>query len=347
MKIIKLYLCIFILAVINTTTAFAQKKEVAPPTYGELMVQAETFYADKNFKKAFKNYDAAFKELPDASALIYMHATLAAAQTGKKEAAVDWLQKCLRKGWLNVDGVLNDKTLKTKIGKTEEWLRISKELVKQQDKRLTKQGKYESIRKKLEEVYDDNQDVLREMTDFWGTNPKDTLSIVQKYRLADSTHKRNLKKVTDILDKYGWVSVEQVGEKAQRAQFLAMYYGDVKTVKKYFPRVNEHKILTTQYAMLSDKFYSQTYFSRTQYYTDASGSEMKRFVSNPPQYKLAKNDADYKRWNDKNASWLKDINRKRAKVGLEPLELQAKKEAITELPFPYKVEAPAGEPKKR
>ncbi|MEY4926862.1 MAG: hypothetical protein RI894_1298 [Bacteroidota bacterium] len=329
------------------TTASAQKKEAITPTYGDLMMQAEKFYAEKSYKKAFKNYDAALKELNDASALLFMHATLTAAQAGKKTEAVDWLQKSLRKGWLNIDAVLNNKILKDKIGKTDEWLRISKDLVKQQDKRLTKQTKYESVRKKLEEVYDDNQEVLREMTTFWATNPKDTLSIVQKYRLADSTHKRNLRKVVEVLDKYGWVSVEQVGEKAQRAQFLAMYYGDVRTVKKYFPRINEHKILSSQYAILSDKFYSQTFYSRTQYYTDASGLEVKRFVSNPPQRKLAKNEADFKRWNDKNTSWLKDMNRKRAKVGLEPIELQARNEGIADLPYPYKVEPLVAESKKK
>lgn len=327
-------------------TAFAQKKEPSPPTYGEVIVQAEKFYAEKNFKKAFKNYEAALKLLNDASPLIFMHATLSAAETGKKTEAVDWLQKAIRKGWLNIDGILENKTLKSKIGKTDEWLRISKELIKQQDKRITKQAKFESLRKKLEEVYEDNQEVQREMAAFWQSAPTDTMTIVQKYRLADSSHRRNLRKVTDILDKYGWLSVEQVGEKAQRAQFLAIYYGDVNTTKKYFPRINERKILTSQYAWLTDKFYRQAYYTRTQFYTDATGVETKRFLSNPPQYKLAKDEADFKRWNDKNSNWLKDINKKRARLGLEPLELQARNEGITELPLPYKVEPPAKESKK-
>ncbi len=41
----------------------------------------------------------------------------------------------------------------------------------------------------------------------------------------------NLQKISQILDKYGWVGAEKVGEKANQTLFLVIQHADLKTQK--------------------------------------------------------------------------------------------------------------------
>ena len=69
--------------------------------------------------------------------------------------------------------------------------------------------------------------------------------------------KRNTKIVTEILDKYGFLSYDQVGIKGSVALFSVVQHSDLATQKKYLPlfrqAVDAKKLLPSQYAPLADR----------------------------------------------------------------------------------------------
>jgi hypothetical protein len=68
---------------------------------------------------------------------------------------------------------------------------------------------------------------------------------------------KNLETVTAILDKYGWLSYQQIGAKGYTAIFFVLQHADLHTQEKYFPlmknALTEKKILPSHYAMISDR----------------------------------------------------------------------------------------------
>ena len=54
--------------------------------------------------------------------------------------------------------------------------------------------------------------------------------------LPDSQH-RNLKLVDSIFNEFGWLAYSQVGHNAAMAQFLVIQHSDLKTQKKWLPRI--------------------------------------------------------------------------------------------------------------
>lgn len=73
----------------------------------------------------------------------------------------------------------------------------------------------------------------------------------------EARHVENLKLVSDILDKYGWLGADKVGQYASNAFFLTIQHNDLKTQLKYLPlmkkAVKEGKTNSGDVAMLEDR----------------------------------------------------------------------------------------------
>ena len=71
------------------------------------------------------------------------------------------------------------------------------------------------------------------------------------------TSEKNVKIVSGILDKYGWLGFKDIGMRGSLAIFFVIQHADLQTQEKYFPVIQaalrEKKIAPAQYAMLSDR----------------------------------------------------------------------------------------------
>jgi hypothetical protein len=88
---------------------------------------------------------------------------------------------------------------------------------------------------------------------------------VLRMQQTDST---NLAKVDSIIKKHGWLSVKEIGLKANTAQFIVLQHADLETQEKYLPMLQkamaERKILPSSYAMFVDRIEFKNH--RTQKY---------------------------------------------------------------------------------
>ena len=120
----------------------------------------------------------------------------------------------------------------------------------------------------------------------------------------------NLVKVTEILDKYGWLGIDEIGEKANTALFIVIQHadGDSGVQAKYLPMMREavkkKKAQPDQLALLEDRILTNQ--GKPQIYgTQVHAAKNGKNVFFPI--------ADER-----------NVNKRRSSVGLEPLEVYAR-----------------------
>jgi hypothetical protein len=93
---------------------------------------------------------------------------------------------------------------------------------------------------------------------------------------------KNMKRVSEILDTYGWLGEEEVGSKGNHALFLVVQHADLQDQLKYLPMmrqaVKDKKAEASQLALLIDRtnMYQdkkQIYGSQIRFITDADGNK--------------------------------------------------------------------------
>ena len=100
-------------------------------------------------------------------------------------------------------------------------------------------GDHAQLKNELESIFDDDQKYRTDMEELaekhgWKSRPVDSVGVlIQK---QDSI---NLQKVSNIIDKYGWLGVKEVGEKANATIFLVIQHANFEYQQKYLPLMRE------------------------------------------------------------------------------------------------------------
>ena len=166
------------------------------------------------------------------------------------------------------------------------------------------------IQKKLEEVYDKDQDIRSKWDSYidkYGNNSKE---FKEYLLLIDKIQENNLKIVEEIISKYGWLPSKIIGNKASSALFLVIQHSaDLKTMEKYASYIESaftNSNLDNQYyAMFKDRlllYQNKKQIYGTQYIYDNKTSNY--ILENPLS--------------------IKEMNRNRQSIGLEPIKGEKK-----------------------
>ena len=134
----------------------------------------------------------------------------------------------------------------------------------------------------------------------FGYESKEMQEHYQKMFEKDSI---NTLKVSEIIDKYGWLGSEIVGNKGNLTLFLVIQHSDSRTQEKYLPIMKEAarsgKVSKSDLAILEDRIEMNN--KRPQIY----GSQIQRVDGKFVIYQILDEE---------------NVNKRRADVGLEPLE---------------------------
>ena len=174
----------------------------------------------------------------------------------------------------------------------------------------------ENIKTKLEQVYDNDQNLRIELDDIIlkkGNNSKEVKELFKKINKKD---KENLLIVTSVLDTYGWLSESVIGKKANRALFLVIQHSNMNIREKYHHMID--KALTTgsidssDFALFQDRFLldhgkKQIYGTQFRYTNEDNRYELEPLY-NP-----------------------NEVNIRRKQLGLEPIEEDFKRYNIEDL----------------
>jgi hypothetical protein len=109
------------------------------------------------------------------------------------------------------------------------------------------------IVKALDTIYSDDQGDRLKLNGFKSNKTsRDSL-----WKIIREKDRKNLVKMTFILDKYGWLGPQDAGMNGSQALFLVIQHADLATQEKYLPviknAVKEGKTLSSNLAILEDR----------------------------------------------------------------------------------------------
>lgn len=204
-------------------------------TYKSIIAQADAFYNSKEYQKSVDKFKEAFKVERKNGGDLY-NAGCAASLSGNENLAFEWLNLALENGWTNISHIKTDTDL-TSLHKSKKWDKLITEMQKAVDKIEANYDK--PLQAKLLAIYNDDQPIRQQFISAqkeFGYQSKQVDSIGRIMMYKDSI---NLIRITEILDKYGWVGTDKVGGQANQTLFLVIQHSDLKTQQKYLPMMRE------------------------------------------------------------------------------------------------------------
>ncbi|MEO1515070.1 MAG: DUF6624 domain-containing protein [Bacteroidota bacterium] len=170
----------------------------------------------------------------------------------------------------------------------------------------------ETLRMELESIFAKDQTFRRIYTQAEEVLGKDSDEMEYFWEVVEAQDKILEKRITDIIDQYGWLGISQIGRRANTALWAVLQHGSVESKKKYAPLLKE-SILKNEsqpqhYARLIDRMLinnneSQLYGTQIDY---ASTETPSFFSIKEPEY----------------------IDQRRAEIGLPSIQQFAQRRGI-------------------
>jgi hypothetical protein len=183
----------------------------------------------------------------------------------------------------------------------------------------------QSLSKQLDSIYFTDQNIrlrLDSMEKIYNWQSQEMQLLLKEMMHQDSI---NLSYVKEILDKYGWLSPEEVGKKANNTLFLVIQHADHLTQVKYLPMmrdaVKKSSASGSSLALLEDRVAIDE--GKKQIY----GSQLAMYFDSNEYFVLPLEDPD-------------NVDKRRAEVGLQPIAQYLERWGITWNVEKYKKELP-------
>jgi hypothetical protein len=305
--------------ILSVNFIYAQDDE-----YFRLIKKADSLYNIKNYKKAAVTYSKAFEANGWKGTSNHRYnSSCSWAMANVPDSAFFNLERIARLlKFKNYDHIIKDSDL-VSLHSDKRWLPLV-ELVKQN--RDSAEAKFNKpLTNQLIKIYNDDQGERYKIEGVQKEFGIDSKELKALWNVIDYKDSVNLSAVKIILDTYGWVGSDVVGEIGNLTLFLVIQHADLKTQEKYLPMmkdaVNRHKASGSDLALLEDRIEIRN--GRKQIY----GSQIGTFPNTLNYYVSPLIDPD-------------NVNKRRASVGLGTLEEYVKNWGMIWDPEQYKKELP-------
>jgi hypothetical protein len=260
---------------------------------------------ERQYKNATDHYIKAFEAFDwKGLANDRLKAARAFVLAGERDSALIYLDHLCRQQYINHLVLTSDPSLSLiRNSAPEKWEKILACIKHNKDLLAPKQNL--AWTKYLDTVYQTDQGIrlkFMKVADQHGWNSKEAKAYLTEMRLIDSV---NQKKITTFIDTNGWPGQEEIGSQGSSTLFLVIQHSDSAIQEKYIPllreAVRQKKARPQDLALMEDRL------SISKYGYQMYGSQIeqdtvtKKFIILP-----IKDEAD--------------VNKRRAQVGLQPLE---------------------------
>lgn len=210
----------------------------ADGTYSDWISKANSFYEAKQYKQSADAYSKAFAANGGKGFLEDRYnAACVWALADNKDSAFYQLDRIATKAnFTDYDHLLEDSDLES-LHKDNRWKTLCAYVKRNKEKAEA------HIDKKLAAILDTifkndqgNRIKMDEVANKYGQNSKEMEDLWKEQTYLDSV---DLVKVTNILDKYGWVGADIVGGRGNETIFLVIQHADIKTQQKYLPAMRD------------------------------------------------------------------------------------------------------------
>ena len=227
--------------------------------YGQ--VKQGTLIDDGKYYKRINNYTKSlelFKEALKTSSKIsddYYYAVKVAVLNNNEALAFKWLNDYTQiDNYRSIDDIKTDSSL-LKLHANKKWAQFLEELTKRNNQREKKYN--QPLKKELDQIYFDDQDIRIKYVAEMNKPNADTLLLDSMMKIMVEVDSINIKRVSAILNNYGWLTSSEVGEKANTSLFGVIQHADLKTQQKYLSLIEkafkQGNLPTDLYAKFEDR----------------------------------------------------------------------------------------------
>lgn len=284
-----------------TLILFVMGLSIQAQTFQELIKRGDSLYQQEYFLESAKAYQNAL-EVEEGTTNEYYNAACSWALAGNSSKSLYYLCLAAEKGWDNLSHLDKDPDL-ISLHALKDWKTI-REMVKENIK--TNQSDLDlGLKTHLEDIYVKDQTLRWLIGDAESKFGNGSDHMDYYWSLISKQDSINEIQVIDIINKNGWVGIDLVGEKANKALWLVIQHSPIEVQEKFLPLLKESvklgKSNGSHLALLEDRILMrngkpQVYGS--QVITDKETGEKRVYEIKDPEY----------------------INQRRKSVGLGPIE---------------------------
>ncbi len=284
--------------VVSVNFSYAQNTD----EYSKLIRKADSLYNKQEYKKSGETYSAAFKSLGwKGTTNDRYNAACTWALANVPDSAFFNLERAAKMGgYKNYQHLISDEDLQT-LHKDKRWNPLT-ELVKQ-NKEKAEANLNKVLVAQLDTIYLEDQSYRIQAMSIQKKHGASSKEFRDIWKIANEKDSINLIKIRAILDKYGWLGADVVGEQGNTTLFLVIQHADLKTQEKYLPIMREAvkngKAQGSSLALLEDRIEIRN--GRKQIYGSQIGMDKDKYYVSPLL------DPD-------------NVNKRRASVGLGTIE---------------------------
>lgn len=291
---------LIILGLLIGNISFGQDQD----KYSELVKQADSLYQSKNYKESGEKFSEAFVTLGNKGAVNDRYNAACSYALAKEiDSSFVQLFKIADNGnYSNYWHIITDTDLDN-LHSDKRWNEVLVKVKSNKDKAEAKLDL--PLVAVLDTIYQEDQGLRRQVSEVetqYGRDSEEMQTHIKKIIVKDSL---NLIKIQKILDERGWLGPEVVGNQGSSTLFLVIQHSDLPVQEKYLPMMREAvskgKAEPSALALLEDRVALRQ--GKRQIY----GSQIARDSETGEYY----------------ISPLKDpenVDKRRAEVGLQPLQ---------------------------
>jgi hypothetical protein len=271
------------------------------PEYSALIKKADSLYRAKNYKSSAFAYSEAFKAngwkgYPEDR----YNAACCWALANVPDSAFFNLNRIIMRGnFTDYKRLTNDADFKS-LYTDKRWKELTEQVKAYKEKAEAHLNK--PLVMQLDTILDEDQKYRLQMEEVEKKHGWDSKEMKELWKIANKKDSVNLLKVTAILDKYGWLGPDEIGNDGSSALFLVIQHSDQKTQEKYLPVMREavknKKASPSSLALLEDRVALKQ--GKKQIYGSQIGMKDGKYFVSPIE------DPD-------------NVDKRRAEVGLQPL----------------------------
>ena len=283
---------------ISTQVSLGQSVE-----YYNLVKKADSLHNTKDFKASALTYSAAFKANGwKAVSNDRYNAACSWALANNSDSSFFQLNRIATKAnYINYGHITTDPDLNS-LHEDLRWKPLL-EIIKQ-NKEKAEANLNKPLVAELDSIYTEDQKYRLQIDEIEKKYGWESNQMKAHWKIINEKDSVNLIKIKSLLDKYGWLGTDVIGEQGNSTMFLVIQHSDIATQDKYLPMMREAvkngKAKGSSLALLEDRVALRK--GKKQIY----GSQIGRDNDTKLYYVSPLEDPD-------------NVDKRRAKVGLEPL----------------------------
>lgn len=216
-----------------TQVIFGQNAE-----YSKLVKKADSLYQAKNFKASSLTYSEAFKVNGWlGTSNDRYNAACSWALSNNSDSSFFQLSRIATKAnYMNYEHISMDIDLYS-LHDDKRWKPLL-EIIKQ-NKEKAEMNLNKPLVRQLDSIYRDDQKYRLELTEIEKKYGYESPEIKSQWKIINNKDSLNQIQIQSILDKYGWLGTDVIGDQGSSTLFLVIQHSNQRIQEKYVPMMRE------------------------------------------------------------------------------------------------------------